>query len=297
MNAVHDSDRRIAAYLEEGTEVLPDWVLGAVRDEIEATQQRRPWWPMLRTAIMSNPLRVGILAGLIFLGLGLALITRPNIGSTPSPQPTPPTWSGPVRADAAGMPVVLLTAEDPLTAEVNGAGWAWTDGRDAALPWVDIDEVRWLPDGQVYWFIGIARWPPRAQDLDPDETVIEYGVVLDTNRDQVADYEFGINNDASTPGNFRVWLTDMATGNTDEHIGPPYGYPVEFSHPDEQDPNETLNGQPSQPYTMFTFLPGSRPIGDPEEWQFYVWASVTEGGEVVAWDYGPDFGWLAVPTQ
>ena len=70
---------------------------------------------------------------------------------------------------------------------------------------------------------------------------------------------------------------------------------MEFIHPDEQDPNETLNGQPLQPFMLFTFLSSSRPVGYPNEWQFYVWASVTEGDEVVAWDYGPDFGWLALP--
>ena len=35
-------------------------------------------------------------------------------------------------------------------------------------------------------------------------------------------------------GAFHVWVTDLATGETDENIGPSYGFPIEFAHPDEQ---------------------------------------------------------------
>jgi hypothetical protein len=296
MNAVHDSDRRIAAFLEEGTEVLPDWVLDGVRDQVEATPQRRSRWPTWRGWTNSNALRLGLVAAVLVLGLGLALVTRPDVGTGPRPQPSPAVWSGPVRADAAGMPILTLEEDAEM------GGWVLADGRDAAVRWVDIDTVRWSPENQVHWWIDLGGWPPRAEDLDPAETIIEYGVVLDTNADRAADYEFGINNDAPEAGKFRVWVTDLAAGVTDERVGAPYGYPVEFSHPDEQDPNDTLNGQPRQPSMVFTFLPGSRPFGPPEdvrppnEWRFYVWATVTESGEVVAWDYGPDNGWLTLPS-
>lgn len=293
MNSVHDPERRITAFFEEGIEVLPDWVLDAVRQEIDATPQRRVWRPARMFPTMSYPLRVGLVLALVVLAVGFALITRPNIGSTPPTPPSPATWSGSLRADAGGMPVLLLTRDAVR-------GWAWADGRDAAVPWVDIDVVRWSFDDQLRWEIDLSGWPPRAEALDPNKTVVEYGVVLDTNRDRVADYELGINNDAPEAGEFRVWIADLGAGDTNERLGPPYGYPVEFSHPDEQDPDDTMNGQPVQPYMLFTFLPGSRPSGPAEEvlpsdqWQFYVWATVTEGGEVVAWDYGPDSGWLTV---
>jgi hypothetical protein len=204
------------------------------------------------------------------------------------------------------MPVLLMADEELSPWSIGG--WAMPDRRDAAVPGVDIVDVRWRPEGQMHWGIELASWPSRAEDLDPAETIIEYGVVLDTNGDRVADYEFGINNDAPVPGDFRVWVTNLATGETDEQVGAPYGYPVEFSHPDEQDPNDTLNGESRPPTMVFTFLGGprgARPVGRPDEagevrppseWQFYVWATVTEGGEVVAWDYGPDFGWLTVPS-
>jgi hypothetical protein len=305
MNAVHDPEPRIAAFLDEGIEVLPDWVLDAVRDEIDTTHQRRAWRHASRIPTKGYALRLGLVLTLVILALGFALITRPNIGSTPRTQPSPATWSGPVRADAGDMPVLLMADEELSPWSIGG--WSMADRRDAAVPGVDIVDVRWRPEAQLYWSIELAGRPPRAEDLDPAETIIEYGVVLDTNGDRVADYEFGINNDAPVPGDFRVWVTNLATGETDEQVGAPYGYPVEFSHPDEQ-ANDTINGEARPPTMVFTFLGGgrgARPVGPPDEagevrppneWQFYVWATVTEGGEVVAWDYGPDFGWLTVPS-
>ena len=295
MNAVHDSDRRIAAFLDEGTEVLPDWVLDSVRDQVDATPQRRARWPKWRAVTRSNAWRLGLVAALLFLGLGLALVTRPNVATKP-PQPSPAVWSGPLRAGAGGMPIRLMTT-DPDVADAT-----WTDGPDAAVPGIDISTVRWRPHPHVNWSIDLGGWPPRAEDLDPGETIIAYGVVLDTNGDRVADYEFGIDNDAPLAGDYRTWLTDLAAGHTHDRAGGPYGYPVEFAHPDGQDPNDTFSGQPQQPSMLFTLLPGARPFGPPDEvfvsdeWQFYVWATVTEGGEVVVWDYAPDFGWLTLPS-
>jgi len=44
---------------------------------------------------------------------------------------------------------------------------------------------------------------------------------------------------------------------------------------------------------LFTFLPGSTPPGVAGgAASFFAWASVTEGDEVVAWDYAPDAAWL-----
>ena len=76
---------------------------------------------------------------------------------------------------------------------------------------------------------------PAAAGIDLAETVIAYGLTLEINGDGVASPP-GIDNDAPRRGDFRVWVTDLATGDTDEQLGPPYGFPVEFSHPDEHRP-------------------------------------------------------------
>jgi hypothetical protein len=136
--------------------------------------------------------------------------------------------------------------------------------------------------------LSLADWPP--SETDRAEAIIGHGLVLDTTGDGVADYVVGIDNDAPQPGDFRVWVTNLATGRTEEQIGPPYGSPVEFSHPDED------QGGLSAPTVIFTFLGGTAPRDlDAASMRWYAWASATVAGEVVAWDYAPDTAWLGLP--
>jgi hypothetical protein len=121
------------------------------------------------------------------------------------------------------------------------------------------------------------------------QTLISYGLVFETTGDGVADYVVGINNDAPRRGDFRVWVSDVATGQTEEQIGPPYGFPVEFSHPDEAQPAEGALGPAT---VVFTFLGDSSPPGLIARSPFYAWAAIAAGHEVVAWDYAPDASWL-----
>ena len=113
--------------------------------------------------------------------------------------------------------------------------------------------------------------------------------MFETTGDGVPDYVVGISNDAPRAGDFRVWVTDLVTGTTQSRSGPPYGYPVEFGHPDEW-----REGDPLATTIMFTFLTstGTLPPGIDLDARYYAWASQTENGQVVAWDYAPDFGWL-----
>jgi hypothetical protein len=99
-----------------------------------------------------------------------------------------------------------------------------------------------------------------------------------------------INNDAPERGSFRTWVTNLATGETDEQVGAPYGSPFDFRHPDDQ--------EPSEPHAemSFVFLGGIGPPGiASESTRLYAWATMTDAGRVVAWDYAPDLAWLARP--
>ena len=192
-----------------------------------------------------------------------------------NPTPTPSVWSPVLERDASAV------HREP-----------WLDPQDAPEGWVDIRRVRFSvlrnpkgPEG-VGWTIELAAKPPVATGLEPGR-LIAYGLVLDTTGDGVADYLIGIDNDAPEPGDFHVWVTDLATGETDEQVGPPYGYPIEFAHPDERG---------SGPNMVFTFLPGSAPADlNPETVRFYAWASAASDGEVFATDYAPDTGWATRP--
>jgi hypothetical protein len=177
--------------------------------------------------------------------------------------------------------------------DVSGDGTSsWEDPLDTSVDWVDVTRVAFYPEGQPHWYIELAAKPPLAADLEPGE-LIAYGLVLDTNADRIADYLIGIDNNAPQPGDFRVWITDLATGDTDEQVGPPYGFPIEFMHFDEVQPGDYPPGHP--PTMFFTFLSGSAPRGfNAETLGFYAWTSTSADGEVFAWDYAPDASWLRV---
>ena len=146
------------------------------------------------------------------------------------------------------------------------------------MGWVDVERVLHPGGADGYWTIELAAKPPRTTDLEPG-LLIAYGLVLDTTGDGVADYLVGIDNDAPQRGDFHVWVTDLATGETDEQIGPPYGYPIEFS-------TLTNDGRAIDriPAPHGLHVPcGSAPADlNPETVRFYAWTSATRDGEVFA---------------
>lgn len=163
------------------------------------------------------------------------------------------------------------------------------DPLDAAASWVDITGVTFSDAVQPHWYIQLADGPPAFASLEPDR-LIAYGLVLDTTGDGAADYLIGIDNDA--PAGFHVWVTDLATTTTARQVGPPYGYPIEFSHPDETHPG----GPPGPEQMVFTFLGGTAPAGfDAGTVRFYAWSAETVDGDLVASDFAPDTGWLDPP--
>jgi hypothetical protein len=210
----------------------------------------------------------------------------------PQPDPTTPSeqlwpqdpqeWPGPLRGRGT------------LVRQMQGTGdvWSWQDPLDAAVGWVDVERVATSMGSQPHWYIELADKPPLAAGLEPG-LIIAYGLVLDTNADGAADYLVGIDNDAQEQGDFHVWVTNLGTGETDEQLGPPYGYPIEFAHPDERRPDD-----PAGPPTMlFTFLGASRPADlKSRTVRFYAWTSATRDGQVVAYDYAPDAGWITTDT-
>jgi hypothetical protein len=197
-------------------------------------------------------------------------------------QPERLIWSGPIRPEFGRLAV------QPMAQPGEFQEFEWADGSDTGIGAVDISHVRAAAEGPTHWRIELAERPPRAAGLDRANTLISYGLVFETTGDGMADIVVGINNDAPRPGDFRVWVTAVATGQTEEQIGPPYGFPVEFSHPDEAQPGVALG--PAA--VAFGFIEGSSPRGLTGTSPFYAWASITAGDEVVAWDYAPDASWL-----
>ena len=199
----------------------------------------------------------------------------------------PVEWTGPVRV-VEGEPLILPMAPaasraEGLSGPIELLGWGEASS-DAASPWIDVTGVGFTPGGLLTWYVDLQEFPPLTSTLDRDETLISYGLVIDANEDGVADYELGMSNDAPTPGELRLWITNLTTGETDEHVGRPNGRPFENWHPDER-------GGRRQP--RFTLPEGALDGVRSATVRFYAWSSITSGAEVVAWDYAPDAGWLA----
>ena len=215
----------------------------------------------------------------------------------PSPPPTPTEWAGPVRPGSS-LPVV---SPDP-------ADIAWPDARDAAAGVIDIQQFAFRDvsaDGRLDWELVMRAPHPPSSTLDPTQRVIEHGLVVDADGDQVADCEIGINNDTPTQGDYRHWVKNLTTGATDERIGPPYGVPFDFRHPGEPwtpPPGWPPDATPPSQVMVFWFLgssEGGSPSGPCEPFtasvRVYAWASVADEGRVTAWDFAPDAAWLEMP--
>lgn len=119
--------------------------------------------------------------------------------------------------------------------------------------------------------------------------MVDYGVVIDTDGDLKPDCHLGISNrndPAAQPPGPQVWLRNLRTGSADDRVGGPYGIPFDFAYP-KSGPGATVK---------FFFL-------DPIPWpcdgygpgdHFYAYTSLTENGQVTAWDFAPDHTWIQI---
>jgi hypothetical protein len=218
----------------------------------------------------------------------------PSLGPRPSGPAGPLAWSrasleedwpAPVRHEPAGGAIVV-----PLQKGADGAGKVIPDPlgdtESAAYPWVDIRELHG-DGGRVVIELG-GLMPHVA----PSEQWIAYGVVVDDDRDGIADRRFGIDNVPGTaPGNgeHRAWMTDLHTGRTWVGLvailgglgGNKFDTFWTSSHPGRTSAWLQFGGTNTRGDV-------NRGLVDP----FYAWASVIENGRVVATDYAPDVGWL-----
>jgi len=260
----------------------------SVLDLTSSRRRRRSLW-----------LAVAAVLALFALVGALALLDEDQtVDTTPVTEPTtttaPPIWSGP-ELDRA----TVVHPRTVLGADPHGDSLGWLDPTDAPLDFVDVTRVRLLEhsnDGN--WTLFLAAAPPPVLDMEP-EMIVAYGLVFDTNADGVADYVAGVDNDAPVRGDLRAWVTDLATGETDEKIGPPYGFPIEFSYPAETPITRRSPPGSDEPWAVLTFLNGpdyrsAPPDLDPETVRFFAWTAVTRDGVLVADDYAPDMGWMSV---
>lgn len=270
-------------------------MLTAARDLPASRHSAAPQKP--RECVVKGIRAFGLTVIVAALLTGCAQAVQPpssaaRVSDVPPSSPGTPSPSAGASAWAAAVHVLPGAPVQPM---VIGPGGDLTsaDKRGEAIGWADIAAVNVTPEGQIHWRIEMALPPPAAAALTGAGKVLTYGLVFETTGDGIADYLVGINNDAPKPGDFRVWLTDLTAGETQEQLGAPYGFPIEFAHPNEE----------SGSTMVFTFLGSSAPAGLTArdaargKMRFYAWTSVTDAGQIVASDYAPDDGWFVVPPR
>ena len=233
-----------------------------------------------------------------------ALSPSPTVSAAPSATPEPITWTeaslkedwpAPVRAEPAGGASVLQIRHRDVTpnaASDEGHDWESDQYRDpsddagsGAQPWADIRTVEYCGDDGLN--VGRVSSPPAA--ADPGQLWIAYGVVVDTDRDGVPDWRYGVDNvpldkTDTFPEPYRWWRTDLHTGRTDYAVGD------HITLGDGGPGTVFWSGGCDMSFGAETAGDQRVEMGLPQ--RFYAWASVIENGRVVATDYAPDVGWL-----
>jgi hypothetical protein len=238
-----------------------------------------------RTGAVLVAVAAAVVVAMVTVGLSLMdgnEDTAPSPAPDPTPSPTitgpPPGWPGALRSDTAAMPVVSFAK-------------GRVDGRDTAVGGIDIRRLD--ASTRPEWRLELRSAPPLASTLDPARRIMEHGVVVDSDGDRLADCHIGINTEAPTPGDFRVWVKNLRTGVTDERIGPPYGIPIDFFHPAEgEDPG--IPGTVNRTVSFF-FLGPTAPCEIGASANFYTYAVVMDHGRDPKWDFAPDAAWLKMP--
>lgn len=224
----------------------------------------------------------------------------PGRTATPSPSPTENAtpalgWPGAVRDGASWPQVNAKRSQIGTRLGLGSTALVWIDDAgDAAVRSVDIRSVASQGRFTVHhrgitgeWRLDLAEaWPRKRSDVGPADGVIEYGVVVDTDGDRVADCQIGINDGIHQKhryGDYRVWVTNLRSGVTKQQIGGPYGFPIDFALPDEI----------GQSWMSFFFLSKGSPCWFRGPVHYYAYASATDAdGNVVAWDFAPNAAWL-----
>lgn len=200
----------------------------------------------------------------------------------------------PLRADSRQRvpmdAVPQLDGRSPLWRSTDAAGDAARGATDIA----EVDVSSFGGQSRLDWAIRLREPFPVA--AEPGRT-IEYGLVLDTDGDLLADCQIGVSRDVGgTEQPFRSWITNLRTGTTEEEAGPPYGKLVDFVHPAEggRGPYDAM----SREMLFFFIYAETGPCeGYGARSGFYAWAA--EGGreQPTTVDYAPDAEWLQMPPR
>jgi hypothetical protein len=277
---------------------------------------RAATWPRAVAAVLV----VALAGGLIARQLETAPGTEPGPTPTPTPTTTPsataatlPTgvaWAEaalrapypiPLRPEpAGGAPVAAADELEVGSGERSRFRWvdAAGDVRDQADPRVDLVTIE-FGRGACLSISALCVWYWPAQGLerplpDPASEWIAYGMVIDNDRDGVADGRYGIDNIPSD--SLRAWQVDDRPGRRPEYkLSTPVSPTIDGAYGESEAPTVNAGTHSGRGYM---WLRGSVVTVEGEKGGgFYLWAAVIRDGRMVSIDYAPDSGWLVAPRE
>ncbi len=134
MSTERETRRVVRSWLEEGVTALPDRVLDAVLDQVPATSQRRPLWPVRRIAEMSIYARLASVAAVVIvLVVGVTVMAGGGVGGQATPSPSQPNGAAATETPpATGTPSqgALLPGEFTACVGRNEESKHGTDSQD-----------------------------------------------------------------------------------------------------------------------------------------------------------------------
>lgn len=254
-------------------------------------------------ALLAGGAALALVAAVV--GVSLASGQRMAEPAPPARSPSVPTPSAPTSTatvtvslesvaplrSGGSWPPVAMGRETQAEAD-SQSRFLVRDPRDAQLGAVDIETVRverFGGDSRMDWWLQLREGIPAAGAAG---RVVEYGVVLDTDGDRVADCQIGVSDSGDGP--IRSWVTNLRTGRTEAEDGPPYGRLVDFSYPGEG--ARPGAGEEERDMRFFFLFNTTGPCaGYGGRSSFYSWAAVQVDGRLAEVDYAPDTAWLKMP--
>ena len=234
----------------------------------EAIEHRGVQWRRRHTSLVAGALATALVLAVV--ALSQVLPGRPDAAPTYPVEHPNAAWT-PIRAPREAV-------DDQSV----------VDPTDAANKIIDIRRLEvgefGGPQTQNDFRIEIAD---SYNGESPVGQAIEYGVVIDTDGDLKPDCHLGISNPndpAAQPQGLHVWLRNLRTGGVDDGVGGPYGDPFDFAFD---------KGGPASAVKFFFLTDKPEPCEDygPGA-HFYAYSSLTENGQVTAWDFAPDRAWI-----
>ena len=168
MSANHDISRVVRSWIREDEHDSADHILQVVLSRLDATPQRRSWWPAWRSQQMNRLATVAVAAAAVLVVAVVAYQFLPTTSvGPPGPSPTPDVTAAPCQVPspfpafgplASGVHCATIEGV-PLSFRVQGSDWSRVQGLGYSIQKGEYGP----PDG-----LAIIFWPNAPDNVYSD---------------------------------------------------------------------------------------------------------------------------------